>query len=285
MEGVGGKTILVTIVGYLTLVSYTWPLGFLPLISIQSLPVVLLAFALILFLILIGLGLLFLPFTVLSDEKFIRQILYSSDPGEDLSEKYEAKPIRIPVSDLFRDVAKECGKIMAVWRSLQIVVVLGIVIYLWNILAKVSGLTPAHLVLTPLVWIAYRSLSGIFREAPIGELKLPLTGVIVFFVVVPALFFGKSSGFGFGPNPFVNAALQISALGGGVPVRIISTDDQSEIWSRLPLRLLFYDGSRAWLKVCEQEGTKIVQVEVDGLVYLKDSLARSECGLFDEKST
>jgi hypothetical protein len=72
---IGSRTLVITLIGYLTLISYTWPQGFIPLVSVQSLPILLLGFVLLLTIVFIVLGIFFLPFWLYENQRLVEAVV------------------------------------------------------------------------------------------------------------------------------------------------------------------------------------------------------------------
>ncbi|MCP5144040.1 MAG: hypothetical protein H6978_04380 [Gammaproteobacteria bacterium] len=269
MDAVGPKAIYVTAFGYLSLISFTWPHGFLPLISVQALPVVLLSLTAIFIVLLVILFVLFLPFSMLTDKEFLRGLLYNPMGAED-DEKYKDKNISIPVRQLFVDLRATHGWFVAVAGFASLALVLGFSFFCWFAVASEVSEPLMLIVWSPLIWVAYKSLAGLFSADSFEKSKLPIAGVGFFFIFIPSFMFGGTGGFGPGPNPLVRDALRLASIGGGISVVVDPASNEIAESLSSTARLLFYDGHKAWLKSCVVNDPHVWEVEISAIAFRTD---------------
>lgn len=270
-KGIGIKSIFVTLAGYATLISYTWPQGFVPVVAVQSLPILLLGFSLILLLLLLFLGALFLPFWFHSNENRVRSLLYG------LSPRYKKKPIKVPIGKLLRDLWETRGVIESLYSLIWLIIGLVISIYVWY---SLSGFLEERILILPLayaMWLAFKSLSGALSSKSFGEARIYLLGIGVLFVFLPSCSFTHknppSKSF-FVPNSLVKDALRITGLGGGISIRV---EDMPRGATELTTgHLIFSDGQTLWIKPCKSDDIARIQVVAKVATYYEKDICSSD---------
>lgn len=270
-KGIGIKSLFVTLTGYATLISYTWPQGFVPVVAVQSLPILLLGFALILLFVLIFLGVLFLPFWFHSNEDEVRSLLYG------LSPRYKKKPIKVPIGQLLRDLWETRGVVESLYSLIFLIIGLAISIYAWYLL---SSFLEERILILPLayaMWLAFKSLSGALGSKSFKEAKIYLLGIGMLFVFLPSCSFthknppAKSL---FAPNGLVKDALKITGLGGGISIRV---EDMPKGVTELTIgQLIFSDGQTFWIKPCKSDDIARIQVVAKVVTYYGKDICRDD---------
>lgn len=263
IENLGKHTVTLTLLGYVILLSYTWPHGFVPLVAVQSLPILILGFLSIMLLALIFLGILFIPFWYLNNESHLREAIYGNR-FDDLKEEFRNKPIKIPINDLIKDISKNKKISILPFFILETIFILGVCFYFWYALS-LSLPEPSYLIFIPLLWPAFRSLVGLLKSKTRNETIFYVLGVLFFFIIIPTLpDNGKKA---FLPNILAQKALSITSIGGEIPVRIYPSGKDTELNGNL----IFYDGNKAWLRQCDRNDTETIQmVHVESLFYLNN---------------
>ena len=221
-RNIGARTLWVTLAGYAALISYTWPQGFVPIVAVQSLPILLVGFVLVLLIALLILGLLFLPFWLYTNDSFLRDLLYGEPFGE-LPPKYKNKRIRIPLAQLVRDLRKTKGVIGTAFPMLSLLIPLPFCYIAWF---GLSNLFDERVLIFPaafVMWLAFKSLTGAMKAKTLEEANPYLLGILLFFVILPSCSIPNKepkTGQWFSPNSLVGEALRITGLGGGISVDV-----------------------------------------------------------------
>lgn len=275
-KGIGIKSIFVTLAGYATLISYTWPQGFVPVVAVQSLPILLLGFALILLLILVFLGILFLPFWFHNNENEIRSLLYGDLAGE-LSPRLRKKRIKVPVGELLKDLFETHGIAEALYRFAPLLIGLAVSFYFWY---QLSNSLEEKILIIPLafaMWLAFKSLSGALSSKSFKQAKVYLLGIGLLFVLLPSCSFThknppeKSL---FAPNGLVRDALKITGLGGGISIRV--EEMSTEVSEVTAGKLLFSDGQTIWIKPCKRDDIARVQIAAKAIIYYENDICNDD---------
>lgn len=269
-RNIGTKTLWVTIAGYAALISYTWPQGFVPIVAVQSLPILLVGFVLVLLIALLILGLLFLPFWLYTNDSFLRDFLYGEPFGELLS-KFKSKRIRIPLPQLMRDLRKTRGIPVTMFQILALFVPLPFCYIAWFGLSSLFDERILILLVAFIMWLAFNSLTGALKAKSLEEANPYLLGILLFFVLLPSCSMPNKkphTGQLFSPNSLVRDALKITGLGGGisVEVQIQRKGEQSEF---IRGHLLFSDGQTIWIKPCIDDGVARIQVSASVVKFYK----------------
>ncbi|MFZ2303519.1 MAG: hypothetical protein WAV98_01860 [Minisyncoccia bacterium] len=272
----GIKSLFVTLAGYATLISYTWPQGFIPIVAVQSLPILLLGFALILLFILVFLGTLFLPFWFHSSEDEVRNLLYGNFSG-DLSPRYKKKSIKVPIRKLLNDLWETHGIAATLYSFALLIIGLAVSIYFWY---QLSSYLEERVLIIPLayaMWLAFKSLSGALSSKSFKEAKVYLLGIGLLFVLLPSCSFthknppAKSL---FAPNGLVRDALKITGLGGGISIRV---EEMPTGASELVIgHLIFSDGQTLWIKPCKRGDVARVQIAARAITYYENDVCHGD---------
>lgn len=277
MDHFGNKAFMLTVLSYGILVSYTLPQGFVPIISLQALPILLLGFLVYLLAIYVFLTALFLPFIAYKSnfyQDLIKDTLYG-EPFEPLEEKYKEKNIGIGLRELYKDLLKENGGkfgflffiFCIAIPFIQINVPTYISILAWYYLANVVN--PKTLVFASVFfYAAYYALNKFFWIGPIEEKKLPAAILIFMFVIFPILptESSKNMNFHLQPNSIVRFVLKKTNIGGG-ELAELHDSDSSKFGE-----LVFFDSSTAWYLSCDRENVRGVTQEEVGKITIYDNL-------------
>lgn len=100
------KYVLIVVFGYAALISYTWPMGFVPLVSLASLPIVILGFVALAFFFFLFACFLLAPWTWLTDKEFVTGAIFNKTKlFDDVDSFGESCPTRIdvPILSLISD--------------------------------------------------------------------------------------------------------------------------------------------------------------------------------------
>jgi len=271
---ISAKIALTSIFGYGILLSYTWPQGFLPIFSMQSIPAILLSFAAILVFLQLFLVWLFWPlrflFSLRKNENPIRHWLYNIDPTEiDLPEEYADKRINIPIMELFSDLVATHGRAVFIFPALQAAIAYYFYWYGWSLFTKiVSPEDPVdYLPILLLLFLIYLANAKIIRAKDVRDTYLPLGFFFVMFIALPTLPKTWSiKEVEFTSNEFVAKTLRTSRLGGGA---IVSVDPEITISGEKlgKVRLIFYDGNHAWVKPCTDDSIRVIEISPNSIVH------------------
>lgn len=259
----GTKTLYITLIGYATLISYTGPMGFIPVVAVQSLPILLVGFSLVLIMVFIGLGVLFLPFWFYTEKNIRRYLIYQG------IEEYKNKPINVPIGNLFINQAKKLRLLVIPFFILNLSIPLLFCFFVWYSLSL--GLEN-RIVLAPLaiaMYVGFRSLVGAAKAKSIKESARYLAGIGIVFILLPSLSLppaNKQISSLFVPNSLVEDALRITALGGGISVKAEKSSEQ-RVTQPITGHLLFYDGQTMWLTPCGVSDVIRMQLEVKYVAY------------------
>lgn len=268
---IGEKTLWTSLAGYATLASYTWPQGFIPIVTFQSLPILLLGFAFILLIVLLFLGILFLPFWYFTNESRLRKGLYGSMEGV-LPRKFRGKQIDIPVTQLLRDMYRQFGGLDLVLRFLPYFIGMAICFYSWFAFSSVFENRILLIPIVPILWIGFKSLSGVLGAKSFSHISPYLIGILMVFIILPSIPFAESSPKKyFTQNFLVRDALRVTGLGGGISVQ---TQHYNENGNPEVIRgkLLFSDGKIMWIKPCSMGRVTRVQLPADVVSYHEDDI-------------
>lgn len=266
----GRYTLITTVFGYAVLISYTWPQGFIPLVSIQSLPILLLGFGVAVVGIFLFLGLLFLPFIFITDHEFLRDLLYGRDFDE-LEGQFKGRPVDISALALLQDVAAKKGWANTIFvASRAIVVFIVLPVLAWYFVALNTDNRLALIVLAPMMWFALRALVGLFKSRTVKDAATYLIGATLFFVILPTQFGPNLRIQSTTPNPVVRWALLRTGLGGGLPVLYHAEPTASELQGYDYGELVFYDGEKAWLTSCDSHIQLVNVVAIKKIEYLNE---------------
>lgn len=258
MSMLGTRALMVSLLGYACLLSFTWPHGLAPVVSLSSLPILLAGFSLVILTILIVLGLLFAPFSWLVDEEMLRDQLYG-DPYGPTPERLKDKPIRIPLRALINDLRGEVGLSGLVFGGLSWLVVLGLCWYLWYLLAASLDNRAVLVALGPGLWYAYQSLISLLKADSVHRAVVPLLRTTFFFVLLPMLLTSsKWTDSAFVPNVLVGYSLQNIGVGGGLAVEIDPLQGPIDRGDSRFGSLLFYDGDKVWYRPCGSSNKAVV---------------------------
>lgn len=253
-------TILVTLIGYSLLTSYTWPLGFIPIVSIEAFPILLVGFFL---------SFLFYSAYTLSLWYPIYIYLNQSERYEFIFDKNKQesknKTLRINVKDLYLDCRTNTDKYMLTWNLLAEFIMIGLSVGVWYATFAFLPFTEA---LTMIAWtiFIYLSFFSFMLSVQTGSTKIFAYVMFVLTFLVFPLLVPNFNGDDVTANRLVKSGLEVVSLGGSIPVEITSVQQGA----RLSGELLFYDGSKAWIKTCNSEN--IIEVKVVQLTYLDKSL-------------
>lgn len=269
-RNLGSKTLGITIAGYVALISYTWPQGFVPIVAVQSLPILLIGFVSVLLSALLILGLLFLPFWMYVNDEILREFLYGEAFGE-LPSKFKNKRIRIPLSQLIRDLRKTHGIPATIFQILSLLAPLPFCYIAWF---GLSSLFDDRILILPvafIMWLAFKSLTGALKAKSLEEANPCLLGILLFFVFLPSCsMLSKKPQIEqlFSPNGLVRDALKITGLGGGILVEV-QTLRKGEPPESIRGHLLFSDGQTIWIKPCSDYSVTRIQVSASVVKFYK----------------
>ncbi|MDA1107341.1 MAG: hypothetical protein O2845_02955 [Proteobacteria bacterium] len=230
----------------------------------ESLPIVLVGFALILLLFLVWLGVLFAPFSWLIDEDMLRNMIYGAS-YEPLQEKDRNKDIKIPLRQLILDARSSVGVFGIIYNAVGLVIIFGICFFSWYKLADSLEQPLLLIIAAPLMWLAYRALAGLVSATSMRNAVLPLIGVLFFFLFAPVFPLSGEGGPKLPvPNPLVAKSLQMIGAGGGLYVILGGVDTATP-----PARgvLLFYDGTKAWYRPCAASSDTIAIASISFLQF------------------
>ena len=275
----GSKLFLISIIGYAILLSYTWPLGFAPIVSLQSLPVVLLGFALELILFQIFLGILIAPFSWLTNKELLQQLFNVGNGTQSKNKRANRISIDLPFLGLLKESIKVNGYILTMQTCLGLAAMLAFSIFAWYSIAR--NVTEPIILIPGFIcfYWAYKSLAGLLFAKTKRDAVFPILGTTLIFIIIPTILLGSRTrpfGIGIGPNSIAQTALQIIGAGGEIPVVInpnssdTSPNNKNDEFDSG--KLIFFDGHRAWYIPCNSWDGSIMMRNVSSMYFPKHSI-------------
>jgi hypothetical protein len=254
-----GQSITFTIlIGYATLISYTWPHGFLPLVAIEALPVLILSFIPCVIAVWLLVSFLFYPIALASSARYWAGAL---NAGLAYAEDEAVRPVaqRIASQSFQRTYAEASStsafSITPRWVAFAVNVLPTLIVCLpayagWYVVSAeiaVNRLAFAVLVV-PILYLSYKCFGWLVKANSVKDGIGPFAAILFTVVLLPTISFQKPKEywFKFVPNPIVRQALEWAGLGGELPVRLTggNSSESSDGY------LIFFDGTRAWLRPC-----------------------------------
>jgi hypothetical protein len=282
--------------GYAMLVSYTWPLGFLPQVTLQALPVVLLSFVPIFVLTWIFLWILFYPLSAMTSTRFWAVQLH---PGatfadeEDIIREGQKRVASEPLGVVYREMEETIPEwllkllvrnvsalswLPSVGRAASFglnIVILGIVcapsFFLWYALSALFPWNRGLFLLgVPLLFATLKWIREAVRAQDAQAAAGPSIWLLVVLVALPMI--RPEPGpwrlpVHLGPNVLVREALRLSGTGGGISARV-----GSETESAIAGYLVFYDGIKVWLRPCDKPNEIVRVMSSDVLSVFNDDI-------------
>jgi len=211
---------VIPLIGYLALASYTWPQGFVPVVVIESLPILLLGCFFYVVLILFVALVLFLPIHVSTDKSAINHIFLNVRTA---SSSDRIPDLYIPWNEPFR----QCKTYSEKGRRLGGIVALGFVLMLpsllWYGLSTSASSGSEIIVSFVFFFYLYHFLDRATSRVATQDQKILYRCLLAFWLIVIPTLSGPSNNSKpfFQPNSIVQAALKNINLGGNVPVTVL----------------------------------------------------------------
>ena len=262
--GVAG---FVSVYGYFVLISYTWPLGFVPIVSIESLPILLLGFAVECLLVL-GIGLfLVAPYYILKNKLIIYAFVM------DIKGVFDDRNIqrfkKISIIKLIKKVWSKLG-LVGLWYYLfgyVVIIFLSLFVIFFFILRFGFSIDLMFSILFFVV-VFYLSVK-VLGKSDVRTAVFPFVLLSAITVVIPSMYpslfrFIDEPYSKYGSNPLIGESLRLVGLGGGVKVNV-----NSGVSGSTPLvkgELIFSDGKNAWLNIGDKD-VVLMHVKYDSIVY------------------
>lgn len=283
MPILGTKIAVTTLFGYAILLSYTWPMGFIPIFSIESIPALVLAFAGFLISVQVVLVVLFWPINFLislrSKDNLVRYWLYSRAPGElKIPADYAKKDVHSSWPQQLRDVVSSKGKLGLVFPLLQALAVLIVFWAIWYHVAMRVGTENflINIVVFVILYIFYMVNSALISARTFSVVNRCLGAYLLVFIVLPTIpktlsleTLQPSS------NQFVADLLKRSKLGGGTIVEFSPSLRVSNTSMNIG-KLLFYDGRHAWIAPCDARENDGLLIEMSPEFLIHNGSASCE---------
>lgn len=270
MENIGTRTLIIVVAGYAFLLSYTLPYGFVPLVSLQSLPLVLVGSALIVFAMYIFLCFLFLPFIFFTKEYVIK--LIEDEFGSSFIEITGSRELTLENIEKFIKNFPILMRILALsWVVLLIAFILLASFFAWYFLSRGFQYNKLTLILIAYfyLWPTFKTLSGLLKARSLITAIYPAIGCAFFIILLPSLLFSPPKGyFGSGPNIIVKSVLRVVNAGAEIAIDVNGSNAEG---SNIPSgRLVFFDGHSAWYIPCNNEKS-MIQSQVTSIQFYKDA--------------
>lgn len=251
--------LVIPLIGYLALTSYTWPLGFLPIVAIESLPILLLGCFVYVIYLLVMTFILFLPLWVLLNYESFNRIFLNGNAVS--SSKHHSKSFT-PWNRPFKGCktpAEKINRIVGITNFVIILIALTTLIMLaWYYIVSnpFSGKSWVDFIFFMVVF----SFLSHSMNSSTGRPERILHSILlaIWLVTFPAIG---------GPNRIVSHALMNIRLGGDIPVTVTTKADKG-IAAAYSGLLLFYDGNKAWIRPCDKESTPLIETRVESISYL-----------------
>jgi hypothetical protein len=125
---------------------------------------------------------------------------------------------------------------------------------------------------SPVLYLAYRSFGWLMRARTVKDGIEPFSIILCTVVLLPTISFEdpKQYWFKFVPNPIVRQALEWAGLGGELSVQVRGED----VGNPTAGHLIFFDGTRAWVRPCTSEAGAIIQTSTIALSYFPKDICR-----------
>lgn len=265
------------IIGYATLISYTWPHGFLPLVAIEALPVLVLSFIPCVIAVWLALLLLFYPIVLLGSPQLWANQLHAGLAYSDDDDAVKAA-VRYVASLSFKksyaQVLTPAFSTIPRWVEFGMMVLPPVFLCLpafaaWYAISSEISINRLVLagIVVPVLFLAFLSFGQLVGAKSVKDAISPFVIIMLVVVLLPTVSFGqpKRYWFKFAPNPIVKQALEWAGLGGQLPVRLTVHDlaDGTSVDGYL----IFFDGVRAWLRPCGTDAGVVMQASTVALTY------------------
>lgn len=270
--GVATLTLVWILLGYAALASYTWPMGFVPVVSLEALPILL---AGVLYLVFLTFGIcavLSAPFLIARSNflyigSSIRDLNFSDLDKEQFIEILNKTPIRLLFKKYCRSKQDRRWLVFGMFQASSIVLICCLP---WALFSWIAHSLLMILFAVPLTYILFKIFVSTYRKERIIDAMPGLIFLFFAFIVYPIYFpiFSDSNLYP-APNVLVAGALKLTGLGGGRYATTISMDDSGQI--TVVGRLQFFDGTKAWMSPCDSENGTVVQVVPTELIFQKSN--------------